>query len=686
MREKSFQYMLRRTLPLWKWEEIAKETIEHCRKTGIKEIIWMIDPEDFTHGLPTLEHIQEYIPVLKRIQAMQEPYGIRFSINPWVTLGHVERGRDMTKVHPGMSFMTDQHGHHSSVIACPLSEEWQRWISDAYSLYATLDPYILWLEDDFRLFHHENIIFGCFCPLHLQEFSTWCGYHYTREELLEVLLKKGEPHPHRALWLEMNASSMEQAMKQIEGAVHSTSPSTQLGLMCSNPTHHAVEGRDWQKLMDALCGTTQTHPVARPSMGSYNEFETMDVLEGLDGARITMALLPENTILCPELESCFYSTYAKSARHTGLQVGLSALTGATHLTMNLFDFIGGNIPEQDAFLDILKAIKPRLDTLALLQSEPRSDKQTGSVLIEFPWQGAKSTQIEGTKGDEASSSMHALAPKTTGWSRALQPCGIPISFQEGQVQAVTGQYFRGKSREEIKKLLAKPLLLDGSAAFNLCQLGFGKDIGVEKAELFEQNSLALGAEEFHHPAFGGADALYMTVITTTLHGMFAALTVTSETEIVSSLTDPDRNRILPCMTAFENSLGGKIIVYAGDLSQGFSAGLKTCFLNPVRERQLAGAVRWLSGESLGLQNTSGAYHITLTRRYEDFLFVGVANLSTDNCKQLTFRTWNLPPIESIYILGKTDWEPAQFIQQGEKLTLQAGLDYKDFSALKLYFA
>ena len=46
------RYMLRRTLFPWKFAETIDEAVRFAAEFGVDEIIWKIDTEEFSHGLP----------------------------------------------------------------------------------------------------------------------------------------------------------------------------------------------------------------------------------------------------------------------------------------------------------------------------------------------------------------------------------------------------------------------------------------------------------------------------------------------------------------------------------------------------------------------------------------------------------------------------------------------------------
>jgi hypothetical protein len=104
------RYMLRRTMAPWKFQETIDEAMDFARAYGVDEIIWKIDTEEFSHGLPTLELIRGYVPWLIKSREQLAAVGVSMSINPWVTQGMRDAGWDNRQVHPDMEWLTDISG------------------------------------------------------------------------------------------------------------------------------------------------------------------------------------------------------------------------------------------------------------------------------------------------------------------------------------------------------------------------------------------------------------------------------------------------------------------------------------------------------------------------------------------------------------------------------------------------
>jgi len=91
-------YALRRTLPTWSFEENLAELVECLPRYGVDEVIVKVDTEEFSHDQPPLAWVEAYQPRLHRVREAMEALGIVYSLNPWITLGHCDRGRGAAPV------------------------------------------------------------------------------------------------------------------------------------------------------------------------------------------------------------------------------------------------------------------------------------------------------------------------------------------------------------------------------------------------------------------------------------------------------------------------------------------------------------------------------------------------------------------------------------------------------------
>ncbi len=611
------RYMLRRNLAIWKPQETISETIAFCKKTGIDEIIWKIDPEDFNHGFTPLPMIREFLPWLERAREQSAEKRIGFSINPWVALNHADRYRYPDGPPPGFHWRVTPAGQEVRERACPLSRSWREWFLEAYRLYATAEPDKLWIEDEFRTFDKITEI-GCYCQSHLETFAREIGRPISREELVDRITRPGNPDPLRGQWLEFQGKIMVDVCRELEKIVHAESPRTRLGLMQSWST----DGRWWSDAILALAGPHR--PLARTSLAPYQEFRATAFLPDNADILKETACLPPETENCPELENFKYTAYSKSARTTRLQIVLSQVLGNPGITMNLFDMLGTPIGQEPRIERMLCELKPVLDAIAAVgpAGMPRGvaipfDKRYADFVHARPGFGFDLFKFDGG-----------------GWATPLQGSGIPVVFNgDGPVQAVTGQSPRSLAQEQIKQLLSTGLLLDGSAAMILTEMGFSRQLGVGIKERVDCRNILLSAErdDWGDP-LSAKDRAYMTTLSVAEPdlGYLYSLDPQPGAKIVSSFVDSDHHVALPGLTLFENEWGGRVAVHPYDLSEGITGH----FMNWHRRNQLQRTIRWLGRERVDLFADGGAWMMPVRRDFSDFIVIAVLNFETDPWEEI----------------------------------------------------
>ena len=243
-----YLYILRRTVPPWRWRENLDELVRLCPKYGIDEVCIKIDTGTFTHYYPSFEWLENYRKILLQIKKELNEVGVNYSLNPNVTQGHGDRGRNICKQHPDWPMCTNPDGTHATDCACNIGGGWRDYIRKQWTIYAETRPVSIWMEDDLRTFNHGPAGIGCFCQEHIRRFNEKLGAHYTREELAEKIFASGTPDPLRVQWLEFLNEMTLEVMRMCEETVHKISPETVFGLMSSGPDAHVAEGRDWQAM------------------------------------------------------------------------------------------------------------------------------------------------------------------------------------------------------------------------------------------------------------------------------------------------------------------------------------------------------------------------------------------------------------------------------------------------------
>jgi hypothetical protein len=655
-------YALRRTLPLWSFEENLRELIDYLPRYGVDELIVKVDTEEFSHGQVPLKWLEAYVPHLHRIREEMNKLGIVYSLNPWITFGHADRGRDGSAVIPGLQTCVGHDGAECTCCACPLCPQWRDHTARLWTLYAQTKPHVLWVEDDIRTFNHAPVLLGCFCPKHLQHFGRLVNAEVSREELVKAIYRPGEPHPWRKAFLDMQGRIMVDVVAQLARTVHKTSPATCMGLMSSGPRTHCMEGRRWNEFATALADGQPLY--SRPPMGNYNEDSPRGFYYSHDSIKLTRHCLPKGAIDQTEVESWPFTLYSKSIKFTFVEMAISFAFGSAGLTMNLFDHAGTPMEMEPQMGQMLGRVKPYLNALAGRSQLPGTYR--GVRMLYDSRESYFKRMIPNAWYEDLAADGH-------GMMCALESHGIPTTYDESAVTCATGQTIRALDDSAIRQLLSggKGLFLDGMAAAVLAERGFSDLIGLKQIDPPRSMDLwpdkPFSAEEFFNPDFGGADKMFLTLTLPSLgvHRVAARLRPRDEAQIVSKIVDPDGRRHDVFSYAYENQLGGRVFVHALDMKASYGIS----YHHPFRATQLHHAVNWLArGEAPFLVRGDGVYPLAFRKDCQEGVLLGLFNLSLDPWPAVEFSVGDVRPIgqfERLTPQGEWIHDPAIKITTGK---------------------
>jgi hypothetical protein len=472
--KEKYSYILRVTiLPNWHEEERTQELIRFCKEAEISEVMIFINAEEMNTGHVTQQELDSWMITLKHIFESLTANGIKASINLWETLLHADRGR---KLKDGQEWtnMVGADGIKAAAVVCPFDLDWQNHYIGVCRRLATLNPNVIWIEDDFRLHNHRPVDWGCFCEKHMQEFSKKLGYEIDRESFVKELIAPGKPTPVRDVWLDTARKVFVDLAKKIGDAISDVSPQTKVGLMSSGPQWHCAEGRDWNGILGGLAA--KNNPVSRPHLPAYENTSPQTYLWNFHQySTLTAHLLPQNTLIFPELENFPYSPYTKSHNFTRFQIESSIVLPSDGMTLNIFDFTGNGVMKRFGFEKTLIKIKPYLD--ATYNLNLKKAKRKGVII---PISPDASYNLQTKYGIY----MSELMPQETFWASQLSAYGIANTYEtlpdcKGEVIAISGQYFRNLSETAVRDLFEfNKIILDGSALETLYDLGLGELAGV----------------------------------------------------------------------------------------------------------------------------------------------------------------------------------------------------------------
>lgn len=464
-------------------DEKFETLLEFCEKAQIDDIQFFVNMEEMNQGHLSVEDTKKWLSMIAKFKPELEKRGFTVSLNPWTSILHEDRGR---KLLPDQKFttMTDMNGNKAQAVACPLDENFRSYIEEIYSLYAELNFNVIWVEDDFRLHNHGSLEWGgCFCELHQKEFSKHAKKDVSISEIIDGFSKQGEPHPYRNVWLDTARDTMTGLADVLGNAVHKIAPETRVGLMSSGPETHCTEGRDWEKILTNLAGDTR--PLNRPHLPAYNDVASFRYALNFQRFPRLSAAMTKGAELWPELENFPHTTFSKSHRFTTLELESTLALCAGGITLNIFDMMGNGVNTSQKYDKALSEIKPYLNGVTRLGLN-LMEEQGVTILY-----NSKSSYTIHANGDKTPA---AITPRETFWAEYLAAFGVAYRYSEdasitGKMVAVSGQYFRNLTKEEIEHLFENNyMFIDGEAASVLYDMGVGHVAHIASAEWYPVNT------------------------------------------------------------------------------------------------------------------------------------------------------------------------------------------------------
>ncbi len=483
--------------------EIEK-AVRYALDAGMTDICLFLNGEEMNTGFFTDEELTACLDIAARLKTALAGTALTLSVNPWNTLLHGDRGRQLKA---GQSFrtMVDVNGKAAEAVACPLCENWRQWLLGAYTKIAkAVRPNIIWVEDDFRLHNHDGLEWGgCFCEAHMAAYSRRLGLETPvgRADFL-ARVTDAEPNAYRMAWLDTHRDTMNELAALLENAVHSVSPETRLALMSSLPAQHCAEGRDWHGILNALAGGHK--PINRIHLPAYAETWPAEYMRGFSTISLCVrAMCPADTQVLPELENYPYSRFIKSRAFTRFQVESAAPLNLAGMTLDLFDIMGGGLMPGEGYQDVLPQ---SFEFIARMNETGAFGAAHAGVCV--PVSSWASYHLHARGGG-----MPGLYPRETFLGGLLGTLGVPVYYladaiPQNTISAVSGQWLRNLTKDEIEHFFAtNRVLLDGEAAADtLFRLGLGHLAGIRAVCWHRQDSGTANYEQAESPYLGLPEA------------------------------------------------------------------------------------------------------------------------------------------------------------------------------------
>lgn len=634
-----------------------------CQENEVAEVVLLIGAEEAYTGHLAGAEEHSWYETAAQAHAVLTTAGVDVSLNPWVTVGHADRGRTDRLGFAPMVSPTGQPAAAQASFACPT---WRSWLYAHYGRFARLGFRVLWVEDDFRFHNHAPLDWGGgFEPLMMERLSHLVGEEVTREEVVAAVTRPGPPHPWRALLQQVWHTAQLQVAEGLAQSVREHSAGrSQLGLMSSVPADHSVEGRDWSGLFTALSIGRQA--TQRPHFAPYSDTPARALSRGLWSLEAQRVLRPPQVACEPEIENWPHTAWSKSDTQTWSELVTAQLSGADALLLNVHPSSAERaerFPRVDA---LLRRSRPALDWLA-----GRRTEQAVPVGVGLPWRpdtAAHLVTVEGT--------LRELVADPSATADYLLGYGVPVTAGPSPVQALFGRGVDAFGDDELRDMLRGGLLLDGVAARRLTERGCADLIGVHATRICARDEPArpgpYAVERVPDEAATDAGA-YLSV---DVQPALARLSPQPGAQVVTEIRTPDGRAWGAGRSHFVNALGGRVAVLAATAPAELAR-------SDQGQRLLHATVRFLEGDRPGLPLVHGGPHLVPhAARTGDILRLAVANGSADPAHPRIDLPSGPDTVRATLLAPLADPAPATTTEADGTLELRSAVPHRGWAVLE----
>ena len=464
-------------------EQRIRSIVEFCKKHSFDNVMLFINSEDYNTGHMTKEEAKPWIDVMKRVKRILIEEGITVSLNPWMELGQVDRGR---KLKEGQEFVTmvDHNGLACEMNVCPMDQNWLEYFLDFYAYLITeIEPEVVWIEDDFRLHNHAPLEYGgCFCKHHMKAFNEKLGTNYTREEFIDKLFRKEPDDKVKKAMLEVNRECMRMLAERIGIMIKDLGLNTKIGLMSSSHQAHSMEYRDWNGIHE---GFAQGGPkIDRLHLPMYQEDVSMKKYYLLFNyySFVCRGYLPKDCHVLPEVENGSFMVYAKDIETLRFQVESSIPLEIEGMTYDIFDFAGNGAVEAFVYGEAVSGIT---DYLTAVVESGYSYQNLSGITILLDEQNSYNRKIKKHFCDMYPDEFY-LGVLLQGHGISAR-CSKEKEFKDEVIVLAAGSV-HNFSDEQLEKLFRDNyVILEGKAAIHLIDRGLGNLIDATAYQRYVMN-------------------------------------------------------------------------------------------------------------------------------------------------------------------------------------------------------
>jgi len=598
-------------------------------------------------GNPPIDKVSGFAESYKVIRRLLGDVSFKVGILVQATVGHNYTLTQPFAFQPQVSL----NGAINDGSVCPYDEGFRNYLKTIFHQIALLRPDFFIIDDDFRLITNRN---ACVCPLHVSAFNKKYGTSLTQEQLRKHLLgQTAEDRDIAEKFDAVNAESLYGAADVIREAVDAVDTSIP-AYFCTCIGDIRYSAGIEKRL------TGKNHPqVIRLNNARYLQPGPTNFVVRMQGTAIQMATIGKTDCVLAETDTYPQNRYSTSARalhsnFTGYL--LEGCMGAKHWITRMGEWEPNSGKAYRIILSKYRGFYEELSDIIrnICYVGP------GTVIPNKPFMNWNRPLGNGNSYDNFE--------QLPSWNTFL-PVGFgqPLHFRKAEKGAgmLLGPECYQFSDDEIRVLLTKGLLMDGTAAAVLAQRGFGEYLGA-KAEPWEGKRIA-------------GEMISENVVVSLLSGKTMSegsntyrLIPVASAEVVSryfhrpfshstNITMGEVSGII-----YKNSLGGRMVIL-GTIPQGIE------YPNETRKAFLLSLLNWIEPYPLYYSGDEEVY-LKVGQLADDSLLVAAINLTSDPIENVRFETKkNFTHVHSLSPNG--EWKSERFNQTAHQIQLYDKLEF-----------
>lgn len=568
----------------------------------VDDMVWF---NQDTHAPLDLDVYRRRVDRLGQVIAEARSRGMQSGVEVLTIIGHHEENLPLS-LKSDSRRVVGADGVTSQGSFCPADTSHYEYIRQQCRIFAQVDGDYIWPGDDIRMFGHMPTVATCFCDHCVADFGRLVGRQFDRTGLVQAL--QDDPAPGfelRHAWQRRNGEVMAGLFRVMEQAIHEVRPELPIGFMTGDRFY---EGYGFEQWAEILSGPNKLEVRWRPGGGFYSDEYLMGLVDKAHQTGRQISRLPDWVTNIPsEIENFPYQRLRKSVWTTVIEAAAHMAAGATGPAFNIMGQSNESLDEYEPFISEIHRARPFYEVM---------HTELGRSPCEGVWPAWKPDAfvlngVDGRSWHESSGYLETLNNPYV-----LGELGIPLCYsrRNATVTAMSNQMPMLFSADELKEIFSGGVLLDAGSLETMHDLGFGDWCGARVAEKIPFDMAEkLTTDDINGPLAPGRKRdcrqsfLFWREDAYRLEPLADGVRVLAELFNYEGATYDRPDRMLgACMTAFENSLGGRVVV------SGYYPWKLTHNLG--KTQQMKEVCQWLSRDTQPLKIETFAKVVPWVRR------------------------------------------------------------------------